>query len=311
MGELKFPGADEVDLNRIRLKWFDYWLKGIDTGVTREPPILIYVMGANRWREENEWPPARARFTPYYLRAGVAGAAATLYDGQLSVEPPRAMEGPAAYTYDPNDPVPTLGGNTLYLASGPTDQRRADAKSLTFTSEPLQQDLEVTGPVQAVLHAMSSAVDTDWVVRLSDVYPDGRSILIVDGILRARYRDSHGEPSLITPGRVYRYDVDLWATSNVFKAGHRLRVSVTSSNFPRWDRNLNTAESPETGARPETAVNTVFFDAPRAVPHPVAGDPEAMSARAGSATSPRRGSMVWCGLTTFPGAVRLDGGVEQ
>ncbi len=196
VGELKFAGADEVDLNRIRLKWFDYWLKGVDTGVTREPPILIYVMGANRWREENEWPPARARFTPYYLRAGVAGAAATLYDGQLSVEPPRAMEDSAAYTYDPNDPVPTLGGNTLYLASGPTDQRRADAKSLTFTSEPLQQDLEVTGPVQAVLHAMSSAVDTDWVVRLSDVYPDGRSILIVDGIL------ARALPGVRRPNRV-------------------------------------------------------------------------------------------------------------
>ena len=263
VGELKFPGADEVDLNGTRLKWFDYWLKGIDTGVTREPPVLIYVMGANHWRAENEWPPARARFTSYYLRAASAGSSATLYDGRLSVEPPSGAEGPASYIYDPLDPVPTLGGNTLYLATGPTDQRKAEARSLTFTSEPLPEDLEVTGPVKAVLHAMSSAVDTDWVVRLSDVYPDGRSILIVDGILRARYRDSTSEPSLIAPGRVYRYDVDLWATSNVFKAGHRLRVSVTSSNFPRWDRNLNTGDSPETGARPETAVNTVFFDPPR------------------------------------------------
>ena len=133
--------------------------------------------------------------------------------------------------------------------TGPTDQRKAEARSLTFTSEPLPEDLEVTGPVKAVLHAKSSAVDTDWVVRLSDVYPDGRSILIVDGILRARYRDSLSEPSLIAPGRAYRYDVDLWATSNVFKAGHRLRVSVTSSNFPRWDRNLNTADEPARPAR--------------------------------------------------------------
>jgi uncharacterized protein len=117
-----------------------------------------------------------------------------------------------------------------------------------------------------VLYAMSSAMDTDWVVRLSDVYPDGRVINIVDGILRARYRDASREPGLIAPDRVYRYDIDLWATSNVFKAGHRLRVSVTSSNFPRWDRNLNTAESPETGARPETAFNTVFFD-PRRPSH--------------------------------------------
>ncbi|HTS52058.1 MAG TPA: CocE/NonD family hydrolase [Burkholderiales bacterium] len=264
VGELKFPGADAVDYNAIRLKWFDHWLKGIDTGVMREPPILIYVMGANVWRTESEWPPARARFTPYYLRAGSPASRGTLYDGALSVESPEGAEGPASYVYDPRDPAPTLGGNTLFIASGPTDHRRAEAKSLTFTGEPLTQDLEVTGPVKAVLYAMSSAVDTDWVVRLTDVYPDGRSILIVDGLLRARYRDSAREPALIAPGRVYRYDVDLWATSNVFKAGHRLRVSVTSSNFPRWDRNLNTAESPEAGAHPEIAINTVFFDAPRA-----------------------------------------------
>jgi hypothetical protein len=263
VGELRFPGADGVDYNGVRLKWFDHWLKGVDGGVTREPPILIYVMGANRWRAENEWPPARARFTPYYLRAGPAGSAATLYDGRLSVEPPIGAEGPASYAYDPRDPVPTLGGNTLFIASGPTDHRKADAGSLTFTTAPLAEDLEVTGPVKAVLYALSSTVDTDWVVRLSDVYPDGRSILIVDGVLRARYRDSMSEPSLITPDRVYRYEVDLWATSNVFKAGHRLRVGVTSSNFPRWDRNLNTAESPETGARPETAFNTIFFDPSR------------------------------------------------
>jgi len=263
VGELKFPGADAVDYNAIRLKWFDHWLKGIDTGVTREPPVLIYVMGANRWRTENEWPPARARITPYYLRGGPGASQVSLYDGRLSAEAPAGAEGPVSYAYDPRDPVPTLGGNTLYIPSGPTDHRKADARSLTFTTEPLAEDLEVTGPVKAVLYAMSSAVDTDWVVRLSDVYPDGRSILIVDGILRARYRDSMTEPSLIAPDRVYRYDIDLWATSNVFKAGHRLRVSVTSSNFPRWDRNLNTAESPETGTRPETAVNTVFFDPPR------------------------------------------------
>ena len=264
VGELKFPGADQFEFNATRLRWFDHWLKSIDTGVIREPQVLIYVMGANRWRTENEWPPARTRFTPYYLRPGApgadSGAAATLYEGQLSMQPPTGGAGSASYTYDPRDPVPTLGGSTLFMPTGPTDHRRADAKSLTFTTEPLERDLEVTGPVKAVLYSKSSAVDTDWVVRLSDVYPDGRSILIVDGILRARYRESPSEPRLIEPDRVYRYDIDLWATSNVFKVGHRLRVSVTSSNFPRWDRNLNSAESPETGAQPQTALNTVFFD---------------------------------------------------
>ena len=260
VGELKFPGADRFDYNAIRLKWFDYWLKGIDTGVTREPPILTYVMGANEWRTQTEWPPARARITPYYLRGGAGSAAGTLYDGSLSAEPPASPEGAANYTYDPRDPVPTLGGSTLFIPSGPTDHRKADAKSLTFTSEPLAQDLEVTGPLKAVLYARSSAVDTDFVVRLSDVYPDGRAILIVDGILRARYRDSMRESNLLVPDRAYRFEIDLWATSNVFKAGHRLRVSVTSSNFPRWDRNLNSAESPETGAQPQTALNTILFN---------------------------------------------------
>ena len=151
------------------------------------------------------------------MRSGASGAAVSLYDGRLSAEPPAGAEGPASYLYDPRDPVPTLGGNTLYVASGPTDHRKADARSLTFTSEPLAEDLDVTGPVKAVLYAMSSAVDTDWVVRLSDVYPDGRAILVVDGILRARYRESMREPSLIAPDRVHRYDIDLWATSNVFK----------------------------------------------------------------------------------------------
>jgi putative CocE/NonD family hydrolase len=263
VGELKFPGADEVDYNAIRLKWFDHWLKGVDNGVTREPPVLIYVMGANRWRTENEWPPARARLTPYYLRAAAVNTQESLYDGRLSAQRAAAAEGPASYVYDPRDPVATLGGNTLYLPSGPTDHRKADARSLTFTSDALSDDLEITGPVKAVLYALSSAQDTDWVVRLTDVYPDGRSMLIADGILRARYRDSMRDPSLIAPDRVYRYDVDLWATSNVFKAGHRLRVSVTSSNFPRWDRNLNTADSPESGVHMETALNTVFFDSRR------------------------------------------------
>ena len=263
VGEMKFPGADQVDYNALRLRWFDQWLRNTDTGITKEPPVSIYVMGDNKWRQEQEWPLARTRYTPFYLRGGSSGTVASVYDGKLAPEPAQASEGPAGYGYDPREPVPTLGGNTLFIASGPVDHRAADQRCLTFTSDPLKQDLEVTGPVTAVLYAMSSAVDTDWVVRLTDVHPDGRSINIVDGILRARYRESMSEPKLIEPDRVYRYEIDLWATSNVFKAGHRLRVSVTSSDFPRWDRNLNTAESPETGARPEVAYNTVFFDPKR------------------------------------------------
>lgn len=260
VGSMTFPDADKVNFNDIRLRWFDHHLKGIDNGVMRESPVLIYVMGDNRWRQENEWPLARTQFTKYFLHGGPSGSIDSLNDGRLSTSPPQRAVAADAFLYDPGDPLPTLGGNTLYIATGPQDHRSVDARSLTYTSEPLERDLEVTGPVQAVLYGLSSAVDTDWTVRLSEVYPDGRSINIVDGIIRARYRNSSTTTELIEPNKVYRYQVDLWATSNVFKAGNRLRVSVHSSNFPRWSRNLNTAEAPEAGARYETAVNTVFKD---------------------------------------------------
>jgi putative CocE/NonD family hydrolase len=260
VGALTFPGADLVQYNEIRLPWFDHWLKGMHTSAVDEPSVLIYVMGDNAWRAEHEWPLARTRYTKFYFHGGTSGSIASLNDGTLSTAAPRGAESPDTFRYDPLDPIPTLGGNTLFIPSGPQDHRDADARSLTYSSEPLPADLEVTGPITAVLHAMSSAVDTDWVVRLTDVYPDGRSINIADGILRARYRESRTTPTLIEPGTLYEYTIDLWATSTVFKAGHRLRVSVHSSSFPRWDRNLNTAESPEVGARTEVALNTIFHD---------------------------------------------------
>jgi uncharacterized protein len=260
VGSLTFPDADKVTLNDIRLRWFDYHLKGMDNGVMREPPVLIYVMGDNKWRQENEWPLARTQFTKYFFHRGPSGSIDSLNDGRLSTSPPKGAAAADAFLYNPGDPLPTLGGNTLFIATGPQDHRTVDARSLTYTSDPLDRDLEITGPVKAVLYGMSSAVDTDWTVRLSEVYPDGRSINIVDGIVRARYRNSPAQPELQEPNKVYQYELDLWATSNVFKAGNRLRVSVHSSNFPRWSRNLNTAESPEVGARYETAINTVLKD---------------------------------------------------
>jgi uncharacterized protein len=260
VGEMVFPGGDEVQYNDIRLRFFDYYLKGIDNGLAEEPPVLIYVMGDNVWRHENEWPLERTLYTNFYLRGGSSGSIESVNDGTLSRAAPSGGEHPDSFLYDPADPVPTMGGNTLFIVSGPRDHRAADARSLTYTSEPLTEDLEVTGPVKAVLYGISSAVDTDWTVRLSEVYPDGRSIVIVDGIQRARYAASATEAALIEPGKVYRYEIDLWATSNVFKAGNRLRVSVHSSNFPRWSRNLNTADAPEDGARGEVAYNTVLHD---------------------------------------------------
>ncbi len=201
-----------------------------------EPPIKLFVMGANVWRDEQEWPLARASDTPYYLRAG----------GGLSPEPPGG-EAPDRYDYDPADPVPTRGGALLLppeYPAGPFDQRAVEARPdvLVYTTPPLERDTEVTGPITVRLWAVSSAPDTDFVARLTDVYPDGRSINLTDGIVRARYRHfAAGEPpSLIEPGRPYEYAIDLWATSNVFRAGHRIGLQVTSSCFPRWDRNPNT-----------------------------------------------------------------------
>jgi hypothetical protein len=224
VGQLNFGFGSQLaaidlrlSLSDRQLRWFDHWLKGIDTGIMAEPPIKLFVMGANVWRDEEEWPLARAVDTRYYLRAG----------GHLSQEPPGAEE-PDHYAYDPANPVPTLGGAILLApeyAAGPYDQRPIEARPdvVVFSTSPLVDDTEVTGPIEVRLWATSSAPDTDFVARLVDVYPDGRSINLTDGIIRARYRNFHlGEPpSLIEPGRPYEYAIDLWATSNVFRAGHR------------------------------------------------------------------------------------------
>lgn len=258
-GDLTFPGA-AIDINEWRLRRFEHWLGGAKPAAPHDAPVVIYVMGENRWRAEQEWPLARARQTRFHLRAGRSGSIDSLNDGTLRTEAPRATEPADRFVYDPADPVRTLGGNSLFGPDGPRDHRAADRRSLTYTSPPLTEDLEVTGPVNAVLFASSSAVDTDFVVRVSDVHPDGRSINIVDGIQRARYRRSPATAALLRPGQVERYEIDLWATSNVFKAGHRIRVSVTSSNFPRWDRNLNTAETPAKGTKHVRAENTIFHE---------------------------------------------------
>jgi putative CocE/NonD family hydrolase len=241
------------DFSNLQLRWFDHWLKGIDTGMLAEAPIRLFVMGANVWRDEHEWPLARAVAAPFYLRSG----------GRLSTEAP-ADEAPDCYRYDPHDPVPTHGGALLLapeFRTGPVDQTAIEARPdvLTFTTAPLDRDTEVTGPVTVHLWASSSAPDTDFVARLVDVHPNGRAFNLTDGIIRARYRD--GLPaSLLQPGRAYRLAIDLWATSNVFKAGHRVRVQVTSSNFPRWDRNPNTGHPFGQDAELCVAEQTILHD---------------------------------------------------
>lgn len=249
----------EADLGGLQLRWFDHWLHGVDTGMLTEPPVRIFVMGVNRWRDLPDWPPP-AEDTRFFLRAG----------GRLSREAPRD-EAPDVYDYDPADPAPTVGGALLMTAefpSGPWDQRELESRDdvLTFTSDPLEADLEVTGNVRLELWAVSSASDTDFVGRLVDVLPDGTAYNLTDGIIRARHRCAGaGEPAtLLEPGRAYRYVIDLWATSNVFLAGHRIRLQVTSSCFPRWDRNPNTGHHFGADAEIAVAHQQVLHDAEHA-----------------------------------------------
>jgi putative CocE/NonD family hydrolase len=187
-------------------------------------------------------------------------------DGTLVPQGGTQAEPADHFVYDPADPVPTIGGplccDSAHLAPGPRDQRPAEARDdvLVYTTPALKQDLEVTGPVSLELYAASSAVDTDFTAKLVDVWPNGFAQNLTEGILRARYRSSHEKPDMMNPGEVYKLTIDLWGTSNVFLAGHRLRLEVSSSNFPRFDRNPNTGESPELGSRVTKATNTVYHD---------------------------------------------------
>jgi uncharacterized protein len=258
---IDFGDNAPVDMNFVYLRWFDYILKGMDNGLESEPPIKIFVMGENYWRFENEWPPARTRYTNYYI-ASHGKANSVIGDGTLSLELPVDSTSDN-FSYDPTNPVPSMGGNVCcsVVPSGPWDQRSVERRDdvLVYTTAPLTEPTEVTGPVSMTLFAATSAADTDWTAKLVDVYPNGYARNIQSGIVRARYRDGAGKPANpIQPGRIYEYKIDMWATSNVFLPGHRIRVEVSSSDFPRFDRNLNTGENPTTSTRMEIAKQTIF-----------------------------------------------------
>ncbi len=271
MGELDFGPAAFLDLREVELRWYDHWLKGMDTDVVEEPPISIFVMGANEWRYEREWPLARTEPVPWYLHSG-GKANSRFGDGTLSPEPPGA-EPPDRYAYDPERPVVSIGGNNstqLWSAKaeepivpGPIDQRVLERRDdvLVYTSAPLERDLEVTGPLTMTLYAASSARDTDWTAKLVDVYPNGYAMNLAEGIIRARYRNGDDREELLPPGEVQRYAMRMYPTSNVFKRGHRIRLDISSSNFPRFSRNLNTGEPVATGTRSEIAHQTVLHTA--------------------------------------------------
>jgi uncharacterized protein len=259
-GDIDFGPNACIELHETQLRWFDYYLKDINTGILEDAPVKIFVMGENVWRDEQEWPLARTHYTPYYLHS--QGQANSLHgDGRLDPRVP-GEEPTDRFVYDPHDPVPTCGGNTLIIPMGVQDQRQVETRQdvLVYTSAPLTTPLEVTGPLVVTLFATSSAPDTDFTAKLVDVRPDGYAQNLADGIIRARYRTSRMLPTLLTPGQVHELTIDLWATSHVFLPGHSLRLEIASSNFPRFDRNLNTGEDQATGTRWQTAAQTIFHD---------------------------------------------------
>ena len=287
-GEAQFTSDASLDLTAFQLRWFDKWLKGADNGVDREPPVRLYIMGGGdghktpegrvfvggHWRDEQEWPLARTAYTPYYLQS----------DGGLSPEKPRTEHPPATYSFDPHNPVPTLGGNVssqgTLMFQGAADQRCrldfwlcADSKPLSarndvlvFQTPPLSGDIEVTGRLVVRLWASSSALDTDLTAKLIDVYPPnadfpaGVDLSVGDSIVRARYRKGLGKAEMLKPGVPYEFTIEMYPTSLVFQKGHRIRLDVSSSNFPRFDVNPNTGEPLNDNRGWKIAENSIYTD---------------------------------------------------
>ena len=248
----------------VILDWYDFLFKGLQNEFATDKPVKLFVMGANEYRQEDDWPPPQAQPTKYYLHSG--GKANSLRgDGSLSTSPPKS-EPSDTYVYNPASPVPTIGGplccDAEHMEPGPRDQRSVENRDdvLIYSTGPLARDLEVTGPVTATLFVKSSAVDTDFTAKLVDVAPDGFAQDLTEGILRMRYRASPEHGVLMNTGQIYEISLDLWATSNVFLRGHSLRLEVSSSNFPRFDRNLNTGEEIKFARTSVAATNTILHD---------------------------------------------------
>ena len=262
--EADFGGNSQVPVRTLQLAWFDQWLMGKDTPLVSEPPAKVFLMGANRWLETREWPPAEAR--PHKLFLESAGHANTVGgDGGLGDHASHhSLED--HFVFDPRDPVPTRGGalccNPQVLPWGPMDQRPVEQRPdvLVYTTKPLKEDVETAGPVEAVLYVSTSAKDTDFTVKLVDVFPSGYARNLSDGILRLRYRNSleHADP--VKEGEVYRVTVNAGVTGNVFLKGHAIRVEISSSNFPRFDRNPNTGGPIADETRLVKATQTVYHD---------------------------------------------------
>jgi hypothetical protein len=258
--------AAEFDENSVTLDWYDYLLQGKQNDFATNKPVKIFVMGENKWRYEDAWPLERAKATSYYLHS-TANANSASGSGMLLDRAIKFADKSDTFTYDPANPVPTVGGplccDPQHLPAGPRDQKDVEARQdvLVYSTQPLDQDLEVTGPVTLDLFAASTAVDTDFTAKLVDVWPNGYAQNLTEGILRARYRETTTAAKPIEPGQIYEYKIDLWSTSDVFLKGHVIRLEVSSSNFPRFDRNLNTGKSAATDSQFVKAAQTIYHDA--------------------------------------------------
>ncbi|MBI4501090.1 MAG: CocE/NonD family hydrolase, partial [Gemmatimonadetes bacterium] len=254
MGDARF------DYTGFILRWYDHWLKGLDNGIEKEPRVRVYTMGSNQWRTYDTWPPRDARPVTYYLDSD-GGANTSSGNGRLTLaRPKKAAED--RWTYDPLKPTPSLGGQTCCFAAakaGSFDQaevqRRPDV--VVYTSEPLTETVEVTGPIQVSLYFSSDVKDTDLMVRLVDVSPDGKAFNLDEQALRLRWREGYDQPVFMEPNKVYKADLPPLVTSNAFLTGHRIRVAVSSSQFPQYERNLNTGGRNYDEKDPVTAHNVI------------------------------------------------------
>ncbi|KEO81574.1 CocE/NonD family hydrolase [Tumebacillus flagellatus] len=267
LGSVEFGPDAVIDLRAQQVRFFDRWLKGEANGLDAQPNVSLFVMGENKWRQETEYPLARTEFTRYYLHSG-GNANSRFGDGVLRTEAPGAeLQGAAvdAYRYDPSRPFPFLTDGTSSQIGGPDDyaalEQRADV--LVYSTDVLEADTEVTGPIRMELFAASSAVDTDFMVKLLDVHPNGFVQRLTDGMVRARFRNGMEREELIEPGQVYRYEIDCWHMSHVFLAGHQIRIEVTSSAFPKYDRNLNTGAPLGQTTEMVVAEQTVYHEEAR------------------------------------------------
>ncbi|HST09032.1 MAG TPA: CocE/NonD family hydrolase, partial [Terriglobales bacterium] len=266
IGDVDFgPHATENGYTDVVLDWYDFLFKSIKNEFATDKSVKVFMMGVNEYRQEDDWPPPQAQRTKYFLHSG--GKANSLRgDGTLSTTAQKS-ESADSYVYNPANPVPTIGGPLCcdgeHMEPGPRDQRPVENRDdvLVYSTGPLATDLEVAGPVIADLYVKSSAVDTDFTAKLVDVAPDGFAQDLTEGILRMRYAASREHTTLINPGQVYRVTLDLWATANVFLRGHSLRLEISSSNFPRFDRNLNTGEDIKFARNSVSATNAILHDA--------------------------------------------------